>query len=410
MNLIVIVILLILWYFIGKNKEKKHYESIREREKKYEDIFILNEMDLAKLSVDKSGLLTGSVVVAIDYFKKFVSWLINIFWGRLFVYETLIDRARREAILKVKEKAYKLWANAIVNLRIETSSISQNSNKSVWAVEVLAYGTAVQVDRNSMIDAWIVTNNVGYVNTTGAENYNLEKGSHLGKWAKFLIYLLWLLAIIYIIFLQIANIVVTTVSLEKEKQMFSEMLAFDSINEPLTEQVRNLVWDVSYNVYVVNEAEPNAFASLGANMYITTSFLDMIDTENELLFVIWHEMAHIENRDVLRRVATQIPFSVALNLIVGNASDVQGVWNIVSYSYDKHIENVSDEYGLSFLNYRMWHVGCAIEFFEKMNSLSSNAMEIMSDHPTTISRIANMKSIIEREGYEVEECSPLNLK
>gem|GEM_PF-2941368 len=30
-------------------------------------------MDLAKLSVDKSGLLTGSVVVAIDYFKKFVS-------------------------------------------------------------------------------------------------------------------------------------------------------------------------------------------------------------------------------------------------------------------------------------------------------------------------------------------------
>gem|GEM_PF-2783424 len=45
-----------------------------------------------------------------------------------------------------------------------------------------------------------------------------------------------------------------------------------------------------------------------------------------------------------------------------------------------------------------------------MNSLSSNAMEIMSDHPTTISRIANMKSIIEREGYEVEECSPLNLK
>gem|GEM_PF-2824719 len=36
-------------------------------------------------------------------------------------------------------------------------------------------------------------------------------------------------------------------------------------------------------------------------------------------------MAHIENRDVLRRVATQIPFSVALNLIVGNASDVQGV-------------------------------------------------------------------------------------
>ena len=409
MDLIVILILLILWYVIGKNREKKHYESIREREKKYEHIFILSEMDLSKLTVEKSWLLTGSVVVAIDYFKKFVSALVNIFGGRLFAYETLIDRARREAILKVKEKAFKLWANAIVNLRIETSSISKNA-KNIGAVEVLAYATAVVVEKNSLIDAWIITNNVGYTDTTGVENYNIEKDSHLGKWAKYLIYLLWLLALIYILFLQIANIVVASISLEKEKQIFSEMQVFDSINESLTKQVRNLVGDIPYNIYVINEKESNAFASLGANLYITTSFLDDIDTENELLFVIWHEMAHIENRDVLRKVATQIPFSVAFGLVVGNTPDIQVLWDLVGYNYDKYTENISDEYGLNFLNERMGHVGCVTKFFENMNSFSSNAMEIISDHPTTMSRIANMENIIKREWYKLSECKTLDLR
>ncbi len=410
MDLIVIVILLILGYSFGKHAEKKHYNSIKKREEKYKHILVLTEMELEKLSVEKSGLITGSVVIAIDYFKKFVAWLVNIFWGRVFAYETLIDRARREAIIKVKEKAYKLWANAIINLRIETSSISKNANKRVWAVEVLAYGTAVIIDKNVLDNASFITNEKEYLETEKSTNFNVEKGSHLGKWAKYLLYLLWLLAVVYIISLQIANIVVAIVPLEREKQMFSKMQIFDSINESLTKQVRDLVWDVPYNIYVVNKEEPNAFASLGANLYITTGFLELVDTENELLFVIWHEMGHIENRDVLRKVVTQLPFFVALRLIVGDVTDIQGVWTMVDYTYDKHIENIADEYGLSFLNYRKWHVGCATKFFERVNSLSSNTIEIMSDHPTTISRIQHIKNLIAKNAYKEGECTPLKFE
>ncbi|MDF3037266.1 MAG: hypothetical protein K0S28_2540, partial [Paucimonas sp.] len=56
-------------------------------------------------------------------------------------YETLLDRARREAILRMKESCPD--ADQIINLRIETSSISEGAKNTVSSVEVLAYGTAV---------------------------------------------------------------------------------------------------------------------------------------------------------------------------------------------------------------------------------------------------------------------------
>jgi uncharacterized protein YbjQ (UPF0145 family) len=91
--------------------------------------------------IKNSRLVNGSVVISIDYFKKFVASLMNFFGGRVSTYETLIDRARREAILRMKEDAGD--ASEIINVRIETSSISKNASDNIGAVEVLAYGTAI---------------------------------------------------------------------------------------------------------------------------------------------------------------------------------------------------------------------------------------------------------------------------
>ena len=63
--------------------------------------------------------------------------------GRVTSYENLIDRARREAVLRMKEKAKTLGANYVFNVKMETSSISKGKRESIGSVEVLAYGTAV---------------------------------------------------------------------------------------------------------------------------------------------------------------------------------------------------------------------------------------------------------------------------
>jgi len=90
---------------------------------------------------DKTQLVTGSVVVSVDYFKRMLAGLRNIFGGAVQSYETLIDRARREAVLRMKESCPD--ADQVINLRLDTSSISKGRGRQIGSVEVLAYGTAV---------------------------------------------------------------------------------------------------------------------------------------------------------------------------------------------------------------------------------------------------------------------------
>jgi uncharacterized protein YbjQ (UPF0145 family) len=88
-------------------------------------------------------LVIGSVVVSIDYFKRFLAGLRNLFGGRVTAYETLLDRARREALLRMKEQAEAAGAKLVFNVKYETSSISKGRKDTVGSVEMLAYGTAL---------------------------------------------------------------------------------------------------------------------------------------------------------------------------------------------------------------------------------------------------------------------------
>ncbi len=141
-NLIIFVALLLIGYTTGTLLEKRHFKSIRKREEEMVELpTIMLKRPLNSENISTCKLVNGSVVISIDYFKRFLASLINIFGGNIGVYETLLDRARREAVLRMKEDAKD--ASEIINIRIETSSISKNSTKNVGTVEVLAYGTAI---------------------------------------------------------------------------------------------------------------------------------------------------------------------------------------------------------------------------------------------------------------------------
>lgn len=133
--------LIMIGYISGTIIEKRHFKSLQERE---EEMLYLPTIALKKplneKDIERSTLVDGSVVISIDFFKKFVAGLVNFFGGNVTVYESLIDRARREAILRMKESAKD--ASEIINVKIETSSITKNT-KGVGAIEVLAYGTAI---------------------------------------------------------------------------------------------------------------------------------------------------------------------------------------------------------------------------------------------------------------------------
>ncbi|QPJ62247.1 MAG: YbjQ family protein [Candidatus Nitronauta litoralis] len=143
-NLIAIIVLTLIGFITGKVAEKRHYTSIKEREKATMKLPTTNTRK--PLGVEPGNvrmeLVSGSVVISVDYFKMMLAGLQNIFGGHVTAYEPLIDRARREAILRMKEQ--KPNAIQIFNVRIETTSISKNAGRgAVGSVEVLAYGTAL---------------------------------------------------------------------------------------------------------------------------------------------------------------------------------------------------------------------------------------------------------------------------
>jgi uncharacterized protein YbjQ (UPF0145 family) len=104
------------------------------------------------------------VVISVDYFKKFVAGLRSIIGGRIASYESLVDRARREAILRMKQEAKKLNADYVFNIKMETSSISKGREDSIGSVEVLAYGTAVMIEKTNTPASELVKKDTAGIN------------------------------------------------------------------------------------------------------------------------------------------------------------------------------------------------------------------------------------------------------
>ncbi len=141
------VLILVATYVIGKVIEERHFRSILEREAQRRDMIVSNVKQLPDgLRATSAFLCAGSVVISSDYFKSFMAKLKNLIGGRLFTFETLLERGRREAVLRMLDEAAQGGAKVVVNVRLETSSIvraKRGNKQKVTGVEVLAYGTAV---------------------------------------------------------------------------------------------------------------------------------------------------------------------------------------------------------------------------------------------------------------------------
>ena len=66
---------------------------------------------------------------------------VNFLGGRIGAYETLVERARREAILRMKEEARRMNGRYICNIKFSTANIMGQKAKQAGCVEVVAYGT-----------------------------------------------------------------------------------------------------------------------------------------------------------------------------------------------------------------------------------------------------------------------------
>ena len=139
-GLAVTVGLIILGFVVGRIRENQHLAELDRREAAAASITVIDVKTLPP-GIDAAGgvLVMGEVVIAADYFKTFVAALRNIIGGEVRTYQTMLNRARREARLRMTEQAGALGAELVVNVRFEWSDVGPQ----LPSAEIFCYGTAV---------------------------------------------------------------------------------------------------------------------------------------------------------------------------------------------------------------------------------------------------------------------------
>lgn len=158
MNYAPLIVLFVLGWFFGSRHERQHLAQLSIAEQELGHIIVSTERFYQpSVAEDSQGeLVLGSVVIAQDYFKMIIARVLSIFGKNLTTYETLLDRARREAVVRMRTQAKAKGYNHIYGLRFEVSNINQLGSM----VEAIAYGTAI-----------VSTDTVDVADTTAHSNF-----------------------------------------------------------------------------------------------------------------------------------------------------------------------------------------------------------------------------------------------
>jgi len=89
--------------------------------------------------VSHIGLVQGSSVRSKHAGRDLMAGIKSLFGGELSGYTELLHESRTEAIARLKEQATSIGADAVLNVRFSTSSITSG------AAEIFVYGSAVKV-------------------------------------------------------------------------------------------------------------------------------------------------------------------------------------------------------------------------------------------------------------------------
>ena len=120
---------LFVGWLAGHLSETKHERSLAEREEALKDIETTDMRNPPGFAGAEGPcvLVSGEAVVASDTFKSWVFGFKNSVGGESKTFTRLFDRARRAALLRMKERALELGCNAVCNVRFDNADIGGNA-------------------------------------------------------------------------------------------------------------------------------------------------------------------------------------------------------------------------------------------------------------------------------------------
>lgn len=157
------------------------------------------------------------------------------------------------------------------------------------------------------------------------------------------------------------------------------------------------------SVVVWDESQANAIALPGGTIALTTGLLERLESENELAFVLGHELGHYHNRDHLRGLGRGLAYALVLAVVGasggGGATQLAAVaGQLTQRGFSREQENQADRFGLELLAAEYGHTAGATDFFDHLPE-EEGLSGYLSTHPLHAERIDNLRRAARAAGW-----------
>jgi len=161
-----------------------------------------------------------------------------------------------------------------------------------------------------------------------------------------------------------------------------------------------------FRVEVDDSSIANAMALPGGLIIVTQGLLDEVESENELAFVLGHELGHFRNRDHLRALGRGLVLALFFTVVTGN--DVAGIGinvaDITLRGFNREQESDADEFGLALVYAEYGHVDEAWRLFERWDEHRDGMPAVVSylaTHPDAGDRVEQLERLAEARQWPV---------
>lgn len=154
---------------------------------------------------------------------------------------------------------------------------------------------------------------------------------------------------------------------------------------------------MAVQVHYAELGVPNAFATLGGHIVITSALYARMPSENALATVVAHEIGHVKARDPISAVGGGASLALVLALVSGEAETlVPQLATLVALGYSRTAESRADAEAIRALRAHYGHAGGAASVFEILAEAAGEVRAavptFLSTHPADAERIAALQA------------------
>ena len=151
-----------------------------------------------------------------------------------------------------------------------------------------------------------------------------------------------------------------------------------------------------FDITVVSDGGPNAWATPGGRIFVSSALLNAVGTEVGLATVIAHELGHHERRHILRRVARALLVQMPVQAVLGRLKLRAGEESVhlAELSHERGEETEADEFALNRVLLAYGRLDGSLEFFEyiaKLEPKSPGAARFVRTHPLSAERLEHLR-------------------